>query len=267
MPLKHSSVPHFFVSITRSISKPITADKIVDFIEQVHDYSLSGLRLTFNPKNTPASAVNLAHNGRQRMERNTIERRIALSKNYLILEKIFMKAHGLCITIISLVATVSLAQEYTGKIIFPTVQIARDYGKLLTEHPTPDSSDWTHMRFSNYFYQRRHPKTWEEIKHYLKFGDIMEQSFLDQLQRIIRMRHDAGLRGHFVRVLHPEPGSHFVIISNLNGAFHTLSRILEYLNYHGNIDDNFVLEPPIIWYSMEIFFMIQRMVLIRSFLY
>jgi ABC-type branched-subunit amino acid transport system substrate-binding protein len=40
----------FFVSITRSISKPITADKIVDFIEQVHDYSLSGLRLTFNPK-------------------------------------------------------------------------------------------------------------------------------------------------------------------------------------------------------------------------
>jgi len=40
----------FFVNVTRSMSKPITAAKIVDFIEQVEDYSLSGLRLTFDPK-------------------------------------------------------------------------------------------------------------------------------------------------------------------------------------------------------------------------
>ncbi|HML19562.1 MAG TPA: ABC transporter substrate-binding protein [Candidatus Dependentiae bacterium] len=40
----------FFGNVTRSISKPITAAKIIDFIEQVQDYSLSGLRLTFDPK-------------------------------------------------------------------------------------------------------------------------------------------------------------------------------------------------------------------------
>lgn len=154
-----------------------------------------------------------------------------------------MKTHCVYLSIISLVATTSPAQQYTGEILLPTVHIARDYGKQLTEHPTPDTSDWKNVKFNNYFYQRRHPKTFEDIKHYLKFGDIMEKSLLKQLQKTIRMRHDAGLQGNFVRVLHPEPGSRFVIISNLNGAFHTLSRILEYLNNHGNIDDNFVLEP------------------------
>jgi len=154
-----------------------------------------------------------------------------------------MKTHCVYLSIISLAATVSLAQQYTGEIILPTVHIARDYGKQLTEHPTPDTSDWKNVKFNNYFYQRRHPKTLEDIKHYLKFGDIMEKSLLKQLQKTISMRHDAGLQGHFVRVLHPEPGSRFVIISNLNGAFHTLTRILEYLNRHGNIEDNFVLDP------------------------
>jgi len=154
-----------------------------------------------------------------------------------------MKTHYACLIIISLATTIILAQQYTGEIILPTVQIARDYGKLLTEHPTPDTSNWNNVRFNNYFYKRQHPKTLEEIKHYLKFKDIIEQSFLNQLQKTVQARHDAGRQGHFVQVVHPEPESRFVIISNLNGAFHTLTRILEYLNYHGHIDDNFILDP------------------------
>lgn len=138
---------------------------------------------------------------------------------------------------------VSKTPKYTGEIIFPTVQIIIDHIKTIPERPTPDTADWSHLSFEKFFQRRQHPKIWADITSSLRFGANLEKSFNNQMKKIIKQRHNAGLMGHFAMVLRPEPDSHFVIMANLNGSFQLLVRFLEFAYKRNIIDNDFVLNP------------------------
>ena len=132
--------------------------------------------------------------------------------------------------------------------IFTNMHTLSQYSAMLPEKPTPDSTDWEHATYKNFFYKRSHPSIWTTLK--LRFSlrnfelHIFEQigkTLNTQLQTLIKERQKRERMGNYVRLIKPEQDAHYIIITNLNGAFHSLVRFLDYYLKEGIIDETFHL--------------------------
>jgi hypothetical protein len=149
------------------------------------------------------------------------------------------------------VYTAIIAQKYTGEVIFPNMKLLLEYSKNLTEKPNPDSPDWSHVSYRNYFYSRKHPTTWADLKFNLSIramnlsiSEAIEKSFKEQIKKTMQQRQKVGYKESFVSIIRPETGTRFIIIANLNGSFHSLIRFLVDWTHRGIIDDNFKIKEP-----------------------
>ena len=135
--------------------------------------------------------------------------------------------------------------------IFADIQALLKYSATLPEKPAPDGTDWYHATYKNFFLERTYPTMLAQIKSYvtmdsfaLNIAKKITNTLNALLQNLIQERRKLKYSGHYLRIIKPTPGEQFIIITNLNGAFHSLVRMLDYCIRNEIMDETFHVKKP-----------------------
>ncbi len=129
---------------------------------------------------------------------------------------------------------------------FETIDSASAYAKRYPELVPIDNQDYLNPDYSS-FYESFVSTKWDRalqavgLKHKPEW---QPDSFLELLKRLTENRKKDGLHGSFLQRQEVAQDDHFLVWSNLQGAFHSLVIALEYLKEKNIIDNNFKLIAP-----------------------
>ena len=125
--------------------------------------------------------------------------------------------------------------------VFKTIDLANKYAQTHEEYPDIDNKNWLVPDY-NSFYKDNLPSTLDKI---LLFFRLKHRplwcidAFAELLDEVIAQRENNAYIGTFVQRVTPFEESKFILFSSLFGAFHSLTRCLQYLKEEQIIDNNF----------------------------
>jgi len=153
-----------------------------------------------------------------------------------------------CFVIHSLVFTVIIWATPVQKPIpdiFDSLTKIEKYAKTIEEYPMPASDNWENPNFSQFHRSMRAgflSSILEKVGIIHPFWSV--DAFKELLDMTISIREHVGYAGRFVQKITPIPGSRFIILGDLHGAFHSLVRDLKTIKDMGIINDQLkIIEP------------------------
>lgn len=127
--------------------------------------------------------------------------------------------------------------------LFKSLDQLEKYSLTIPEFPMNDSDNWLNPSFVS-LYTSRQPKIYSSLKYFLGLNSMPwnPKKFIKLLEFVVNMQEKKGYRGDVALVIDPNPTSQFIIISDLQSAFHALVRYLKFLNSRGLIDENLCIK-------------------------
>ncbi len=120
----------------------------------------------------------------------------------------------------------------------------------MDEYPPIDNTTWANPDYTS-FLRRMVPSFWDTLSYklYLRSWPLWSiQGFSDLLSKVVKNRENNGYIGRFVLKMKPLEGSSFIIWGDLQGAFHSLVRVLVELHKQGVINDNLEIVRPYVYF-------------------
>lgn len=134
--------------------------------------------------------------------------------------------------------------------IFSTLTQLQEYAKNMDEYPANDGVAWATPTYAS-FWRKQEPSWWD---HFLYKIGVRSwplwhvQAFKDLMVNVSKMNEDNGYIGRFVLKMKPVGGSMFVIWGDVQGAFHSLVRVLTELQRKGFINDRLEIVKPNVYF-------------------
>lgn len=149
---------------------------------------------------------------------------------------------------VSLVLVILYAHLHKKEVgeIFLNLQTLTAYAQSMQEYPPNDSVAWAAPSFASFW--RKQTYTWRDrLAQTLGFQKKPlwhAQGFERLLEKTTALYEDNGYIGRFVVKMKPVPGSVFVLWGDVQGAFHSMVRVLNYLHEKEIINDRFEIVKP-----------------------
>ena len=124
--------------------------------------------------------------------------------------------------------------------IFQTLEKIKTYAQTHPEYPDIDNNNWEKPDYTS-FYKKYTPSATNRILQFLRIKSKPlwdAKRFKKLLKNIVLFRENNGYMGRFVKRMHPGPGAKYIIWGDIFGAFHSLSRGLQYLHKKKIINNN-----------------------------
>lgn len=134
--------------------------------------------------------------------------------------------------------------------VFSTLSELQQYASQMDEYPPIDNTTWANPDYTTYL-RRTVPSYWEELlfKAGLRSWPLWNiHGFNDLLQKMVKFRENNGYIGRFVLKMQPLIGSSYIIWGDVQGAFHSLVRVLTKLYNDGLINERLEIIRPYIYF-------------------
>jgi len=144
--------------------------------------------------------------------------------------------------LVSLTIIVLLLPMHKGS--FDRLSQVSAYAQMVKEYPTIDNTNWLNPDYTSY-YQSEVPTFFDTLlmKLHLKKQPAWSlRLFEDLLADVSRNREERKLSGVCVQLIEPRENDRYFLWTDLQGAFHSLVRCLEYLKEQNVIDENLKIQ-------------------------
>lgn len=157
--------------------------------------------------------------------------------------------------------------------IFSTLNQLQEYANNMDEYPSNDNVAWATPVYRT-FWRKQAPSRWENFLYSMRIRRRplwYVQAFRDLMLQVTKMHESNGYINRFVVKMQPAAGSLFVIWGDVQGAFHSLVRVLDDLQQKGFINDRLQIIKPYTYfvfngnlinrgaYSLEVLTVIMRL--------
>ncbi len=127
---------------------------------------------------------------------------------------------------------------------FNTINHLKAYAATYQEYPDIDNDNWLNPDYSS-FHKANLPSWLSGFAHFFGLSSTpvwSAKEFESLLSRITNQRETNGYIGRFIQKLIPPAGSKIILLSDLHGSFHSLTRDLDTLRADGIIDNTFKIK-------------------------
>ncbi len=134
--------------------------------------------------------------------------------------------------------------------IFSTLSELQQYAKTMDEYPPIDNTTWANPDYTT-FLRRQVPSYWDVLSYklHLRSWPLWNvHGFSDLLKKVVKKRENNGYIDRFILKMKPLTGSSYIIWGDVQGAFHSLVRVLSDLHKQGIINDNLEIVRPYIYF-------------------
>jgi len=125
-----------------------------------------------------------------------------------------------------------------------TLEQLKTYADTQEEYPDIDNENWMKPDYTT-FYKQSTRSWWQKIWDYITFS-TKETFPVDQFEQLltsaINRRENDGYIGRFVHKVIPKDDEQFIVLGDLHGSFHSLVRVLLFLQKKGIIDNTLKLK-------------------------
>jgi hypothetical protein len=158
--------------------------------------------------------------------------------------------------------------------IFSTLAQLQEYAKSMDEYPKNDALAWVTPSYRT-FWRKQVPSRWENFLYTMRFRARPLwhiEAFNDLMAKVTKINESSSYIDRFVIKMKPAPGTQFVIWGDVQGAFHSLVRVLTYLKKNGFINEQLEIIKPYTYfvfngdlvnrgpYSLEVLTVIMRLI-------
>lgn len=159
------------------------------------------------------------------------------------MKKIILLIGTACLTCLITPQIIPKAQKSWSIPHFSSLDRLEKYAAKLPEFPLNDMPDWTKVSFSS-LYQRRQYQYTDSLKQLFGLDSAYwkPKQLRKILESIISEQEKRGFSGNIATVINPPDNSQFIIISDLQSAFHPLIRYLRYLQIMDFIDEGLYIK-------------------------
>jgi branched-chain amino acid transport system substrate-binding protein len=122
---------------------------------------------------------------------------------------------------------------------------ALEFAQSTPEYPPVDNNNWYKPDYRTFFLKQL-PSFAKRLLYTLGVQKPYwsTYSFVSLLQQVTQLRNDKGYKGDFVQKIIPSDDTKYVLWGNLQGAFHSFVRDLEYLKEQSIINDELSIVDP-----------------------
>jgi hypothetical protein len=127
---------------------------------------------------------------------------------------------------------------------FTTLDDIVAYAKFHPEYPQPDNDNPSEPDYRSY-YRSKAPTYWGSLLEKLGLRTTLYTKFYRDLKEMVAFHLKQRLLTRYTFALQVQPGTQFIILSNVRGELHSLARILSALHKNGIIDKHLKLNPDL----------------------
>ena len=157
--------------------------------------------------------------------------------------------------------------------IFSTLSDLQAYAKNMEEYPQNDTVAWATPRYTT-FWRKQIPSRWHSWLSKLRLRQKQlwnVKAFRDLMFTVTETNEANGYIDRFVIKMKPVAGSLFVVWGDVQGAFHSLTRVLTFLREKGFINEQLQIIKPYTYfvfngafinrgpYSLEVLTVVMRL--------
>lgn len=162
---------------------------------------------------------------------------------------------------------------YASEKMFSTLSQLQEYASRMDEYPPNDNVAWATPVYRS-FWRKQMPSRWENFLYLIRFKQQplwYAKAFSELMHKVTQERESSGYIDRYVIKMQPAAGSLFVIWGDVQGALHSLVRVLLDLQQKGFIDEQLQIIKPYTYfvfngnfinrgpYSLEVLTIVMRL--------